>query len=136
MKSIALFSIKPEYVKTILTSSKRYEFRRILCRRPVEKIVIYETSPVCRIVGEVSMDCILVKSPKELWNITKNFSGMDEQSFLNYFKGKNVGIAYSLINPKKYDKSVSLHSIDISVAPQSFVYLTEKQYFKLKSLNS
>ena len=47
-----LLSIKPEYVEKILKGEKRYEFRRKLCQKEVDKIYIYETSPVKKVVGE------------------------------------------------------------------------------------
>jgi len=48
-----LLSINPEHVENILRGGKTYEYRKILCKRKVDKIVIYSTCPVKRVVGEV-----------------------------------------------------------------------------------
>lgn len=46
-----ILSIHPEYVEKILAGEKTVELRRLLPRQNVEKIYIYSTSPVKKIVG-------------------------------------------------------------------------------------
>ena len=47
-----LLSIKPEFVSSIFKGEKRFEYRRTIFKSPVERVVIYETSPTKKIVGE------------------------------------------------------------------------------------
>ena len=47
----AILSVKPEYATKILTGEKLYEYRKTVFCRPIEKVYIYASSPVCMIVG-------------------------------------------------------------------------------------
>ena len=53
--STILLSIKPEFSEKIFNETKKYEFRKRVARKKVEKIVVYATSPVKKIVGEVEV---------------------------------------------------------------------------------
>lgn len=44
----AILSIKPEFVKEIVSGRKRYEYRKAIFRQPVEKVYIY--MPLRRLV--------------------------------------------------------------------------------------
>jgi predicted transcriptional regulator len=48
-----LLSIKPKYVKAILNGTKKYELRKsaFRCKEDIERVYIYATSPVKKIVG-------------------------------------------------------------------------------------
>lgn len=131
---VTLFSIRPLYVDAIFSLQKRYEYRRNHCKREINKIVIYETSPTSKIVGEVSVDKIIYDEPKALWSVTSDTAGMTAESFIKYFSNKDSGTAYSLVNPIKYHNSVRLDEIGILTAPQSFIYLSEKQYLLLQKI--
>lgn len=68
----AILSIRPEYVDRILSGEKKYEFRkRIFKREDVDTIVIYSTSPCCRVVAEASIAEIIQDSPERIWKKTK-----------------------------------------------------------------
>ena len=75
-----LLSIKPKYVEHILSGDKRYEYRKQRCKRAVDKILIYSTHPVKKIVAEVSVSSIVENSPREVWELTKEFSGIAKSS--------------------------------------------------------
>lgn len=121
----ALFSIKPEYVKRIFSGEKHFEFRTSACKRQISKIIIYETSPVSKIVGEVSVLRILKDSPDRLWEQTKSYAGIDYESYSKYFSGRDFAYAYVLDNPIKYENPKSLMDYNISAPPQSFIYLED-----------
>ena len=60
MGTCVLLSIKPEYVDAIFAGSKHYEFRRrIFANRDIERIIVYASSPVQRVVGEFEIDEII-----------------------------------------------------------------------------
>ena len=40
-----LISIKPKYVKKIISKEKKYEFRKNIFKKNVDTIIIYTTSP-------------------------------------------------------------------------------------------
>ncbi|MBQ9292863.1 MAG: hypothetical protein IJ211_06320 [Campylobacter sp.] len=118
-----LLSIKPEYVKKILSGDKQYEYRRILAKKAVKRIIIYCTYPHMRIVGEVEVKNTISMSPLDLWNATSDKSGIDEKTFFQYFSGSENANAYSLGKVKKYKKPKNLMEFGIKSPPQSFQYI-------------
>ena len=95
MESI-LLSINPEYAERILVGSKKYEFRKKLANKPVNKILIYSTTPIMKVVGEVEVVKTISSSPSALWEHTKKFAGISRDKFRKYFKGCKVAYAYEL----------------------------------------
>jgi len=126
MSSI-LLSINPEYVNKIFLGIKKYEFRKTICKESIDKIVIYSTYPVMKVVGEVKVEESLVYSPKVIWNLTKEYSGVSADFFDEYYSGKKQAVAYKLGEIKKYDNPKELSEFGILQAPQSFVYLNTKK---------
>ena len=118
-----LLSIKPNFVDKILAGEKYFEFRKRTLGQCVGKIVIYRSSPVCAVVGEAEVAEILSDTPINIWNTTKNQSGIDAKFFFDYFNDKSVAYAYKLKNVKKYTKPKKLGDFGIKYAPQSFVYI-------------
>lgn len=55
-----LLPIHPDHVKNIFNGTKRYEFRKRICKKPVDRILIYSTSPVMKVMGEAEIEDILV----------------------------------------------------------------------------
>lgn len=50
-----LMSINPEHVNNIMSGKKVYEFRKVKCKKKIDSIVIYSTSPIMKIVGEAEV---------------------------------------------------------------------------------
>lgn len=88
--STILLSIKPQYVKEILKGKKRYEFRKNKPKRSVTRMVIYASWPQQQVVGEAIIDEILEGQPDEIWDITKEFAGVDKRFFSSYYAGRNL----------------------------------------------
>ena len=131
--SKVLLSIKPEYVQRILIGEKKFEFRKRLANKPVDTIVMYATSPVMKIVGEVKVKGVLENAPSVLWEQTKKNAGITRKKYREYFAGCKRAFAYELGEVVKYEKNFSLEEIGINHAPQSFVYLSDEQYEKCVS---
>ena len=67
-----LLSIKPIFVKEIIEGRKLFEYRKTIYKnRDINKIIVYSSSPVCRIIGEFSVQDILCEPPKTLWKKTR-----------------------------------------------------------------
>ena len=62
-------------------------------------------------------------SPEDLWNETKEFSGISKDFYDYYFKNRDVAYAYKLGKIKVYKEPKSLLDFGIKCAPQSFVYV-------------
>lgn len=118
-----LMSIKPEFVQGILSGKKVYEFRKRACKRTVDKIYIYSTVPVQKVVGEAEVETVLLKSPEELWRITQAGAGIDKGFFDQYYQDREEAVAYKLTNVIEYDKPKSLMDLGVKVAPQSYQYI-------------
>ena len=118
-----LISIKPEHVENIFNGSKKYEYRKIRCKKDVDKIIIYSTYPIMKVVGEAKVEEILEGSPENIWEETKKYSGIDLKFYQKYFKDRSKAIAYKLTNIKKYNAPKDLASYGIKKAPQSFIYV-------------
>lgn len=120
-----LLSIKPEYVSRILNGTKKFEFRRRLYKNEqIDTVVIYATKPVGRVVGEFSIKQVHSEHPKLLWDKTKEFSGIAQELYNEYFSGREVGHAIEIDSVKKYRRPKKIEMVLPSgVAPQSFAYL-------------
>lgn len=118
-----LISINPEHVENIFNGSKKYEYRKIRCKQDIDKIIIYSTYPIMKVVGEAKVEKILEDSPDNIWEETKKYSGIDLKFYQKYFKDRSKAIAYKLTNIEKYSDPKELSSYGIKSAPQSFVYV-------------
>lgn len=119
-----LLSINPEHVDNIFKGIKRFEYRKIKCSRSdVNKILIYSTAPIMRIVGEAEILEIIEDSPSTVWKLTKKYAGVNKKFFDQYYKGKQKAVAYKLGEVKKYSKPLELKDLGINFAPQSFMYI-------------
>lgn len=118
-----LISINPCYVDRILNGKKKFEFRKRVGNRKITSLVIYCTFPVMKIVGEVEVKSILTLTPKDLWETTKEFSGVEKTFYDKYFYNKSIAYAYELGIVRKYIEPLDLFEFGVRVAPQSFIYL-------------
>lgn len=120
-----LLSVKPEYVYRILDKSKRFEFRHKLAKESVDSIVLYATHPVMKVVGEVEITGTITTSPTALWEKTKKFAGISREKYRKYFRNRKTASAYVLGEVIQYENPLTLESLGIKNAPQSFIYLSE-----------
>lgn len=119
-----LMPINPEYVEEILSGRKKYEYRKIKAKRNnIDKMIIYSTSPVMKVVAEVIIKDILEEEPDVLWEMTKNESGISKEFYNKYYKNKKKAVAYKLGEIKIYNIPMSLNDFGINYVPQSFVYI-------------
>ena len=119
-----LMSINPIYADKILSGTKKYEYRKVKAKKDkVNKIVIYATYPIMKVVGEVEVKDILEETPEKLWNVTKEYSGVTKQFYDNYFNKSSKAIAYKLGKIEKYYEPKKLEDVGVKCVPQSFLYL-------------
>ena len=123
MKKI-LLSINPEHVSKILSGEKVFEYRTKVAKQDVKSLLIYETSPIKRVVAEAEILEVLELPPEDLWAATKDYSGITKDFFDAYFANRKVAYAYRLGNIKAYDRPMELSYFGVKAAPQSFVYVT------------
>lgn len=120
-----LLSIKPEFVRKIRTGEKKFEYRKVIFKRPVDTVVVYSTKPVGKVVGEFKVNDILQQAPDELWEKTKEHSGISKDIFDSYFSKSSIGYAIQFKEFQEYGEPLELCEIQDNLkAPQSFVYLS------------
>jgi predicted transcriptional regulator len=121
-----ILSIKPEFANKIFEGDKKFEFRRsIFKNKSVSKVIVYASSPISKVIGEFEIGDILFKDLNTLWNETKEFSGITEDFFYDYFVGKENGFALEVKRFKRYKKELCIKESFGKVPPQSFAYLEE-----------
>lgn len=123
MKRKIIISINPEYVEKIINGEKKFEYRTKAAKEDINKIIIYETKPIMKVVAEVEILDVIATTPEELWNQTKNQSGITKSFFDEYFKNKQIAYAYKLGEVKVYERPKSLLDFGLRMAPQSFAYV-------------
>lgn len=120
-----ILSIRPQFAQMILDGSKRYEYRkRVFKRTDIDRVYIYASKPICRIVGYFTIDHVIEDSPSHMWQMTYRGGGISKEYFDAYFKGNHkahaikIGVAVKLdtpVDPKEVIKDFH--------APQNFMYV-------------
>ncbi|WP_337043762.1 ASCH domain-containing protein [Emticicia sp. 17c] len=120
-----LLSIKPEYANRIFDGSKKFEFRKsIFKNKNVDKIVVYASSPMQKVIGEFEIKRILLNDLDSLWEKTEKYAGISKAYFDSYFINKKIGYAIEVKSIIKYDEPLCLkNDLQIKTPPQSFMYL-------------
>lgn len=119
-----LLSIKPEFAELIFDGTKKFEFRKAIFKNEnIRTVVVYASSPVQKVIGEFEIETIISDNLKNLWDKTKQFAGIDEEYFYQYFAQKENGFAIKIKKAFKYKKPLSLKDDFKVTPPQSFLYL-------------
>jgi type I restriction enzyme S subunit len=120
-----LLSIKPKYVKSILEGEKRYEFRKTIFKnREINRIYIYSSSPVKKIVASFVIGDILEDCPSDLWDTVKEYAGINDRDFFAYFEGKSRAFAIEIHNLRELPDPIDPYeTMSGFVPPQSYYYM-------------
>ena len=120
-----LLSIKPKYVKSILEGGKRYEFRKTIFKnREINRIYIYSSSPVKKIVASFVIGDILEDHPSYLWDKVKEYAGINDRDFFAYFEGKSRAFAIEIQNLRELPDPIDPYeTMPGFVPPQSYCYM-------------
>jgi predicted transcriptional regulator len=123
-KKRVLLSIHPEHAEAILDGRKCYEFRKVLFKERVGELVLYATSPVCRVIGTVEVDEIVSASPADVWEKAQHTAGVTLELFQQYYAGRSLAHAIKVRKPLRFIRSKPLSSyLRSNLPPQSFCYL-------------
>ncbi|WP_288206712.1 ASCH domain-containing protein [uncultured Parabacteroides sp.] len=122
-----LLSIKPEFVKEIFSGKKKFEYRKsIFTNKKVTSVIVYSTMPVGKIVGEFTIETVLVDKPQILWKKTSEYSGISKKFFDEYFAGRDQAYAIKIGTLLPYDNPINPYEKWNSfVPPQSFRYIDD-----------
>ena len=107
-----ILSIKPEFVEKIFSGEKQYEYRKILFKQKVDTVYIYASR---------------CDTPENIWKETKRQSGVTQNFFDKYYKGREKAVALKIKECKEYKEAINPESLIPNFkVPQSFIYVEEK----------
>jgi predicted transcriptional regulator len=119
-----LLSIKPEFAELIFDGTKKFEFRKAIFKNEnIKTVIVYASSPMQKVIGEFEIETIISDNLKSLWEKTKQFAGIDEKYFYEYFAERENGFAIKIKKAYKYKEPLSLKDDFKVTPPQSFLYL-------------
>lgn len=121
-----ILSIKPIYAEKILNGEKTFELRKSIFKKTnINKVIIYASSPISKIIGEFEIESILHDEINELWKKTKKDNGVEKDFFNEYFENREKGYAIKIKNTKRYKVFYNIYDKYGIKAPQSFSYLED-----------
>jgi type I restriction enzyme S subunit len=119
-----LLSVKPEYANKIVEGKKKYEFRRSIFRRKdIEKVYIYSSSPISKIIASFEIENILKDSPEMIWKQCQKNGGISKKDFFKYFKDSDSAYAIKIGDIESFQEPIDPYDIiEDFKPPQSFYY--------------
>lgn len=118
-----VMSIKPQFANKIFDGTKKFEFRKAIFKNQnVTSVLVYASSPVQKVIGEFEIGEIFNLELKELWDKTKEHSGITEDYFYEYFENREQGFAIQIKNKKRFTNPKCLKTDYNLTPPQSFAY--------------
>lgn len=120
-----ILSIKPCFCKLIFDGQKVYEYRkRIFKRNDVDKVYVYASKPICKVIGYFTVGSIINDTVSNVWDMTHEYGGIDKGYYDSYFNGCNIAHAIKIGEVVKLDKPINPKNVlDNFIAPQNFMYL-------------
>ena len=112
-----------------MSGEKTVEFRRKTPRRPVERLIVYCTAPVQRVVGYARIVAIVEASLESLWEQFGAIGGISRSEFDQYFQGLDAGSVLVLSGATELkEPSQSDRFVQDAVPPQSFMYVPTQMF--------
>ncbi|MGD0638677.1 MAG: hypothetical protein ABSA72_11635 [Nitrososphaerales archaeon] len=129
-----LLSVRPRYAEAILAGQKKYEFRKAWPRQKSgQKVFIYTTAPVRKIVGSFVAGNVIEDHPASLWKRYRSKGGIEEQAFFDYFGSRSIGYAIEISELEVFDVPLEPEDrIPGFVAPQSYMYIENSVDLRLR----
>lgn len=118
-----ILSIHPNHIDKILSGEKRYEYRKRI-PQDIDYLIIYATAPIKRVVAIIEVDMVMKDTPKNIWDVTQNESGVSYEFFMNYFNEVSTAYAIKFRNIHKLPIPIDITIIDgVKCAPQAYQYV-------------
>ena len=120
-----ILSIRPNFCKMIFSGQKKYEYRkRVFTRSDVDKVYIYATKPICRIVGCFRVEEVIENKKSYMWEKTHKDGGISKEYFDAYFKNSDTAYAIKIGQVVKLDNPIDPKEVIKDFhAPQNFMYV-------------
>jgi len=120
-----ILSIRPTFCQSIFEGKKVYEYRkRVFKRTDIDKVYVYATKPICKIVGYFTFAAVVTHTPSEMWRITHKGSGISKEYFDAYFNGCDMAHAIIIGEAFEFEEPFDpKEEIKDFTAPQNFMYV-------------
>ena len=120
-----ILSIRPIFCKMIFSGQKKYEYRkRVFKHIDIDKVYIYATKPICRIVGYFTIDEVIEDKKSYMWEITHKDGGINKEYFDAYFKNCDMAHAIKIGEVVKLDNPIDPKKVIMNfTAPQNYRYV-------------
>ncbi|HHW7507979.1 TPA: hypothetical protein ACU21B_001837 [Mannheimia haemolytica] len=116
-------SIRPQYVEKIFSGKKIYELRRKIFKKDVKTIVVYASSPVMQVIGEVDIEQIISDTPFNIFQKFKENICISQKDYFDYFADTDIAYAIKIQKARQYSNPKRLNDFGVKRAPQSYIYL-------------
>lgn len=125
-----ILSIRPNFCKMISCGQKVYEYRkRIFTRKDLDKVYVYATKPICRIVGFFTIDEVIEDTKTNIWAKTHIGGGISKEYFDAYFKNSDTAYAIKIGQAVKLNAATIIASITIVEYSFFIMLLFKIKYF-------
>lgn len=109
----------------IFDGQKLYEFRKkVFNRLDVDKVYVYASKPISKIVGYFTIKRIIEDTPSMVWKLTHEYGGISKKQFNDYFKGFKIAHAVEIDEVVELDTPIDPRTVIKNfIPPQNFMYL-------------
>ena len=120
-----ILSIKPCFCNSIFKRLKLYGYRKKVFKcLDVDKVYIYASKPISKIVGYFTIKRIISDTPSMIWSQTHEYGGISKKLYLDYFNSHDVAHAIEIDEVVKLDTPIDPKEvIKDFTAPQNYCYL-------------
>lgn len=120
-----ILSIRPTFCQSIFECKKVYEYRkRVFKRTDIDKVYIYASKPICKIVGYFTIDEVIEDKKSYMWEKTHKDGGINKEYFDSYFKNCDMAHAIKIGEVVKLDNPIDPKEVIKNfTAPQNYRYV-------------
>lgn len=123
-----LLSIKPENFNLINNGKKIFEYRKSIFKEKIDYVFLYVTYPEKKVKAYFKFSRILSGSPSEIWRQTKDYAGVTEKQFFDYFSGHQIAYAIAINELVSLEQPLTLMDFcGRKNSPQNFYYLSYQE---------
>jgi len=124
-KTIIILPIWPVYCDLIFSGVKKVELRKGNIPLGIKHVLIYETSPSCRIIGYFDVSSVVESTPANIWKHFNRTCAVEKRFFDQYYDRCTTGRAIVIGSVSKFARSCTLSDLGMKDmrAPQSFSYI-------------
>ena len=131
-----LMSIKPKYADLIFAGTKTIELRRVCPKVGLgDLVLVYVSGPRMALVGGFEVAGIVSAEPQSLCREWQPHSGVEEETFLNYFQDCTTAYGILISRTWQFESATELKALRRRKGgfnpPQSYLYVGSEELVKL-----